>query len=180
MISVSKNIQLQNIKIEDQAKLMTLLSQIYPPAYKHLWINEDCEFYLNKFYNLDNLKLELSDPNAAYYFVIYKTHLVGIFRFVHKVTFKDFPKHQATYINRIYLGEEVQGKGVAKQLFVWLEHRAKEKGSSLIWLKAMDTKKQALRFYEKQDFKYGTKSHLDFELMHLNYRGMNSMYKRLT
>jgi GNAT superfamily N-acetyltransferase len=180
MISISEDIQLQNIKIEDQGELMTLLSQIYPPAYKYLWVNEDCEFYLNKFYTVENLKLELSDQNAAYYFVYFKCQLVGIFRFVHSETFKDFPEHLATFIHRIYLGEEVQGKGVARQLFYWVEQKAKEKGNSLIWLKAMDTKQQALRFYEKQNFKYGSKSQLDFELIHNDYRGMYSMYKLLS
>ncbi len=180
MISISKNIELQDIKIEDQPRLMTLLEQIYPPAYKHLWINENCRFYFNKFYSTENLELELSDPDAAYYFVIYKSNLVGVFRFVFNKTFKDFPKQQATYLHRIYLGEDAQGKGVAQQLFNWAENKVKQKGNTLIWLKAMDSQKQALRFYEKQDFNYGTKTHLDFQLIHPNLRGMQTMYKVLT
>ena len=180
MISISDHIKLQEIKIEDQPKLMELLKLIYPPAYKHLWANEDCSFYLNKFYSIKNLELELSDQNAAYYFVIYNANLVGIIRFIYNNVFKGFPKKQSTYINRIYLGKEAQGKGVAKQLFYWIENRVKQKGNTLIWLKAMDSQKQALRFYEKQGYNYGTKTHLDFELIHSNLRGMHMMYKLLT
>lgn len=180
MISISDHIKLQEIKIEDQPKLMKLLELIYPPAYKHLWVNEDCNFYLNKFYSTENLELELSDPNAAYYFVLYNTDLVGIIRFIYNNTFKDFPNKQSTYINRIYLAEEAQGKGVAKQLFNWIENRVKLRGNTLVWLKAMDSQKQALRFYEKQGYNYGTKTHLDFELIHSNLRGMRRMYKHLT
>ena len=180
MISISDNIKLQEIKIEDQPKSMKLLELIYPPAYKHLWVNEDCSFYLNKFYSIENLELELSDPNAAYYFVIYNSKLVGIFRFIYNKVLKDFPEKQSTYLNRIYLGEEAQGKGVAQQLFNWIENRVKEKGNTLIWLKAMDSQKQALRFYEKQSYNYGTNTQLDFELIHSNLRGMHTMYKLLT
>jgi len=180
MISISKNIKIQDIKIEDQPKLMTLLERIYQPAYKHLWINEDCSFYLNRFYSNENLELELSDPNAEYYFINYNSKLVGIFRFIYNTAFKDFPKKEATYLNRIYLGEEAQGKGVAQQLLNWTENRVKLKGNTTIWLKAMDSQKQALRFYEKQGYNYGTNAHLDFELIHPNLRGMYSMYKLLT
>ena len=44
----------------------------------------------------------------------------------------------------------------------------------------MDTQKQALRFYEKQGYTYGTKTSLDFELIHSSLRGMHTMYKLLT
>ena len=180
MISISDNIQLQDINIEDHTKLITLLKRIYPPAYKHLWVNEDCSFYFNKFYTHENLELELADPNADYYFVIYNSKIVGIFRFIFNKAFKYFPKTQSTYLNRIYLGEEAQGKGVAQQLFNWTENRVKQKGNTLIWLKAMDSQKQALRFYEKQGYNYGTTTQLDFELIHPNLRGMHTMYKLLT
>lgn len=180
MISISDHIQLQDIKIEDQPKLMTLLKSIYPPAYKHLWINEDCRFYFDQFYSLKNLKLELADTNAFYYFVIYRSNLVGIFRFVYDDGYNDFPEKQAAYLNRIYLSEEAQGKGVAHQLFLWAEHKMKEKGHSLIWLKAMDSQKQALRFYEKQGYSYGSRTQIDFDLIHPHLRGMHTLYKHLT
>jgi GNAT superfamily N-acetyltransferase len=180
MISISENIQLQKINIEDQPKLMKLLELIYPPAYRHLWVNEDCSFYLNKFYSIENLELELSDSNAKYYFVIYNSNVVGIFRFIYNKVFEDFPDKQSTYLNRIYLGEEAQGKGVAKQLFYWAEQKAKQNGNALIWLKAMDSQKQAIRFYEKQDYNFGTPTQLDFKLIHPNLRGMYTMYKHMT
>ena len=69
---------------------------------------------------------------------------------------------------------------MAQLLFDWTENRVKQKGNSLIWLKAMDSQKQALQFYEKQGYNYGTKAHLDFQLIHSYLRGMHTMYKLLT
>lgn len=179
MISISKDIELQDVKIEDQTKLMALLSRIYPPAYKHLWINEDCSFYLNKFYSYHNLKMELKDDNARYYFVYYNSKLVGIFRFIYNTIFEDSNVKQSTYLNRIYLGIEAQGKGVAHQLLVWMEQHVKTKNNTLIWLKAMDTQTQALRFYEKEGYQYGNPTQLDFKLLKPELRGMHKMFKQL-
>ena len=85
----------------------------------------------------------------------------------------------ATYINRIYLGTEAQGKGVAKAIFNWIEIKAKTKNNKLLWLKAMDTKEQAITFYHKQGFKIVGKTSLDFQLIHANLRGMHIMTKEL-
>ena len=41
----------------------------------------------------------------------------------------------------------------------------------------MDSQKQALRFYEKQGYKLGKPTYLEFELIHPNLRGMYTMYK---
>lgn len=177
MIWISKDIQIKVLSIKDHPTLLSLLKRIYPPSYKHLWHNEDCSFYFNKFYSKENLKIELSNANAAYYFVYHNSNRVGILRFVHHTPFEDFPKIKSTYLNRIYLGEEAQGKGVAKQLFNWTENYVKENGGHLIWLKVMDSQKQALRFYEKQGYKLGKPTNLEFELIHPNLRGMYTMYK---
>ena len=179
MISISEDIQLQDVKIEDQETLISLLSRIYPPAYKHLWIDDDCSFYLNKFYSIKNLELELSEADAKYYFVFYQAKLAGILRFVYNSVFEAIPQKKSTYLNRIYLGEEAQGQGVAHQLFNWMENKVKEQGNTLIWLKAMDSQQQALRFYEKEGYLNGKQTQLNFDLLRPELRGMKILYKHL-
>jgi diamine N-acetyltransferase len=179
MILISDTLQLKAIKIVDQPKLMALIQRIYPPAYKHLWKNEDCSFYFNKFFSLENLTKDLQDKNAEYYFVYYHSKLAGIIRFIYNDLYLDYKNETATYLNRIYLGEEAQGKGVASQLLDWIEQKAKQKGNTLIWLKAMDTQRQALRFYEKKEYHYGSNTRLNFELLHPKLRGMHTMFKHL-
>ena len=83
------------------------------------------------------------------------------------------------YLHRIYLGEEAQGKGIANELMNWVEQKAKLKGNDLIWLEAMDTQEQALRFYKKQGFMNSHKAYLDFEPLLDHYRGMDVLYKSL-
>ena len=179
MIAISTNIQLQKITIEDQPKLTVLMEHIYPPVYKHLWENEDCNWYINHFYCLENLQKELDDVDADYYFVIYNSKPAGIIRIHYNKAFKDMPEQFSVQLHRIFLGSEAQGKGVAKQLFDWAEQQAKQKGKTAMWLKAMDTQQQALRFYEKQGYKKIDKLQLDFDLLHEHLRGMHVLWKSL-
>ena len=179
MISISELIQLQPITINEQSKLMALMERIYPPAYMYMWTNKDCNFYFEHFYNLNNLKKELTEAESEYYFVIYKSQLVGILKIHFNKPLKSMPNKSGCYLNRIYLSEETQGKGIANELMQWVEQKAKLKGNELIWLEAMDSKVQAIRFYQKQGFKKSHKTSLPFKLLLEQYRGMLVFYKVL-
>lgn len=179
MIQISDNIQLKPITRNDHVKLMSLMQTIYPPAYKHLWKHENTDWYLDYSFNLDNLKSELANKNAEYYFVLYCLNEAGILRLVHNKPLHEIPERSATFIHRIYLSEDVQGKGVGKQLMEWSKKQALENSSELMWLKAMDSQKQALQFYEKIGFKTINTYTLDFKLIHKPLRGMVVMYKML-
>ena len=180
MISISESIQLQSITIENHSKLLSLIKRIYPPAYKQMWKNEDCTFYFNRFYSLKNLKKELAEPEAEYYFVHYENRIVGILRLHFNKPLNTMPEKSACCFNRIYLSEEAQGKGLANELMKWVEQKAKLSGNQLIWLEAMDTKEQALKFYSKQGFSKSHKAFLDFEPLLDHYRGMDVLYKILS
>ncbi len=177
MISISTSLHLENITISDQNSLMDLMQKIYPPAYKHLWVNEDCNWYLNHCFSEENLKNELNEVNAIYCFVVHNLKRVGIVRYLYNTSTSEIAKKNATFIHRIYLSNEVQGKGIARQLFSWIEQQAILKQNKLLWLKAMDTQMQALKFYEKQGFKTIDKISLDFNLIHQHLRGMVVMTK---
>ncbi len=178
-VILSNKIRLQPVTLNDQEKLFSLMHSIYPPVYKHLWINEDCSFYLNLFYDKIPLQKELSEKDVDYHFVIYNEETVGIIRVQYNQASTDGTNQKSTYINRIYLGTQVHGKGVAKQLFHWITQRAMKHGNDSLWLKAMDTQEQALRFYKKEGFEVCGTAHLDFELLHAPLRGMYVMQKEL-
>lgn len=179
MISVSESIQLQPITIKDHSKLVALMERIYPPAYKYMWTNEDCNFYVEHFYNLDNLKKELNETESEYYFIHYKSQLVGILRIHFNKPLNTLLEKSGCYLNRIYLSEDAQGKGIAYELIKWVEQKAYLKGNELIWLEAMDSKEQALKFYHKQGFVKSHKTRLNFELLLDQFRGMHVLYKML-
>ncbi len=178
-IILSDSLQLHPVTLSDQSKLYSLMETIYPPVYKHLWANEDCSFYINLFYSKTPLKNELSESDSEYYFVVCNNETVGIIRVRYNQTNPEKTSKSSTYINRIYLGELARGKGIAKQLFHWITQRALDHNNTLLWLKAMDTQTQALRFYEKEGFKVTGTTRLEFNLLHKHLRGMVIMEKVL-
>ena len=141
MIFISEAITLKNIAIENHSQLEALIKRIYPPAYKYLWKNNDCSFYFNKFYSLENLKKELLEPHSEYYFIMLNNNIEGILRVLFNTTFQNLESTilNTCYLHRIYLSEKAQGKGIAKQLLHWIELKALEKNNKLVWLKAMDS-----------------------------------------
>lgn len=177
MIPINDSLKLKPIALEDHSKLLQLIQRIYPPAYRYLWNHEDCGFYFDRFYSLSNLKKELDETEAEYYFVYYNTNLVGILRILFDKTLKSMPEKSGCYLNRIYLSEEAQGQGIANELFKWVEQKAKLKGNDLIWLEAMDSKPQALKFYIKQGLTKSHKAYLDFKPLNAHLRGMEVLYK---
>ena len=179
MVLISQTLILQNITFENHSELVELMARIYPASYKHLWKNEDCSWYLNKCYSLTNFKKELNNADAFYYFVINNSKTVGILRLVINQTLKEFPNQLTTYLHRIYLSKEAQGKGIAQQLFNWVEKTAKQNNNKYIWLEAMDTQQQALTFYSKQGYKEINSMSLGFERIHKHLRGMLLMSKTL-
>lgn len=179
MISISEIIQLKSITIKDHSKLVSLMKRIYPPAYKYMWKLEDCNFYFERFYNLNHFKNELAEKEAEYYFVYYETELTGILRIHFNKALKSIPEKSGCYVNRIYLSEEAQGKSIGKELMNWVEKKAKAYGNDLIWLEAMDSKEQALCFYKKQGFIKSHEASLDFEPLLIDFRGMVVLYKLL-
>ena len=172
MIIVSSDLYLKAVTYEDQGVLINLMCQIYPPEYKHLWVNEDCDWYLERCFSQENLVKELEEKNAAYYFVFYNSDRVGILRFVYHTGISKTDKKNATFIHRIYLRRDMQGKGIGKQLFNWMAGQARVNQNEALWLKAMDTQTQALKFYEKEGYQLVDRIRLDFELIHPELRGM--------
>lgn len=179
MITITQDIKLVEITINDQDKLMDLACKIYPPEYQYLWKNKDCNWYLNRCYGLDNFKEELSDVNSNYYFIKYKSQIEGLIRFVYNKQLDQFPYKSATYVHRIYLSKASQGTGCAQNLINWIEQQSIKKGMDLMWLESMDTKERAIKFYKKNGFKTLIPKQLQFELMLHHFRGMYVMYKNI-
>ncbi len=177
MITVSKTIKLSPIKNQDQALLEKLMWHIYPPPYKHMWENEDCTWYINRFYSQQALDKDLVQPNSHYYFIEYQEQLVVVFRIQFNTQIASYTNKTGTFIDRIYLNNMTQGKGVAATLFKWLENEAKQADDSFVWLKAMDSQEQALKFYTKQGMQTVGTSTYPAELLLKPLRGMLVMSK---
>ena len=178
MIQISENIKLKEIKNSDAKFLFQLMKEIYPLAYSHFWEDKG-DWYLNSQYLEEQVLQELSQENADYYFVLYNDKIIGNFRIIWDEKLKDLSAKKQVKLHRIYLHQKTQGKGIGKQILIWLEEKAKQKGYQVIWLDAMDTQPQAFQFYKRLGYQYHSHTFLPFEIMFKEFRKMSQLYKKI-
>ena len=155
------------------------MKEIYPLAYSHFW-NDDGNWYVNSQYSKENILKELSQENAEYYFILFKDEIIGNFRIIWDDKLSNLSEEKQLKLHRIYLHPKIQGKGIGKQLMIWLEEKAKQKDYKIIWLDAMDAQPQAFQFYKNFGYNYHSHVFLPFNLMHDEVRKMSQLYKIIT
>lgn len=177
-IFISEDLSLKKIKNEDYAALYALMQRIYPPAYIDFW-KDDGEWYVNDLYNKENIKKELEEENAAYFFVNFKEVTNGIIRIVFETDTNYKKDVRYIKLHRLYLDQEIQNKGIGKIIMIWLIEYSTKKGYKKLWLEAMEKQHQAFHFYKKLGFIKVDKVIVEFPLLHDEYRGMYKMVKEL-
>lgn len=178
MIHLNKNLYLQPIFNKDAAQLFKLMHVIYTDAYHHFW-EDGGAWYLNAQYSKKAIEKELENEKAPYYFIVFKNEIIGNFRIVWDEKLEDLPEERQVKLHRLYLHPKTQGKGIGKQLFTWLKDQANQKNYQVIWLDAMNEKKQAFEFYKKLGFTYHSHTFLDFKLMLDEVRKMSQLYLKI-
>ncbi len=177
-ITISNELALQTIEIENQEELYELMKRIYPPAYRNYWKDEG-SWYVNDLYTFHSVQKELSEKDTDYYFVILENQIIGIFRIVYHVNPYNEIDESFVKLHRLYLDQTIQNKGIGKKLMKWLIDKVKREGYPKLWLDAMEKQPQALYFYQKLGFEIIDKVSLDFPLLIDEYRGMFKMTKEI-
>jgi diamine N-acetyltransferase len=175
--------------VEDLSKIAT---KAYKDHYTHLWLDGGA-WYMENMYAASQLLSEIQDPNVAYYIVSQDNIHLGYLKLK-----KNYPLSigssglpfgygegstialtNALYIERIYFIKEATGKGIGGFCFDFIEKIAGTEGRNSLWLMAMDSSLDAIRFYQKQGFKTCGKWVLDFERIKEGLRDMSIFYKIL-
>lgn len=176
MILINQNLALLPVNSEDQPKLFGLMKNIYKSAYQDFW-TDGGDWYLDLCYNPENVKKELSRDRSYYYFVEFQGMTIGILKYDFPFSPRETDIPNAMKLHRLYLDQSVHGKGIAKDLMLFVEKIAVEQKLNYIWLEAMLEKPQAKRFYEKMGFEWVLTYQLEFERLHPEVRGIQIMKK---
>lgn len=151
--------------------LQDIALNAYGDHYLHLW-NDGAAWYIERSFSDAALKSELEDPNAAFFLIYAADELVGFLKLNIDKELDGYVAEEALELERIYLTKAAAGQGIGKQLMDFTKQFALNHKKKVIWLKAMDTSFDAMRFYEQNCYtKCGTYT-LDFEAMKPEYRGM--------
>jgi|GEM_PF-387280 len=174
MISLLPDLVLYPVTLNEQKKLFNLMMNIYRPVYQHLWW-DDGSNYVESQFNEAQLQLELSNPNASYYFVHFKEEPIGILRFICDSEINNIKERNTTQLHRIYLDPLVHGQGIGSALMCWLIAFSITQNQQSIRLECMDTQLAAFHFYKQFGFKIVEAFQLDSPTMRSEMRGMLRM-----
>ncbi|WP_310603224.1 GNAT family N-acetyltransferase [Anaerosporobacter sp.] len=113
---------------------------------------ENMQFYLDNNLNIEKLRADLLSENVYFYFLYTDDELSGYVKLNVAPAQTDINDEKSLEIERIYVAEEFQGKGLGKHLMNKAIEVAKEKKKEYIWLGVWDQNEKAIRFYKKHDF----------------------------
>jgi ribosomal protein S18 acetylase RimI-like enzyme len=171
------NLEIQQIDRSHLETLSAVATRAYFDHYRHLWYDEGA-WYAHKCFNISQLESEISDSNNLFFLAILDKNPVGFL--------KIRPENQLTNqigngfeIERIYLTNEATGRGVGQKLMEFAIEMAQNQNKNYVWLKAMDSSQNAIRFYEKLGFQVCGTSKLDFTQMKTEFLGMVAMRKMI-
>ena len=144
----------------DDAEMLTEL------GYKTYWDTfhahpendpEDFADYMEKAFNLDQIRTELADENSTFLVAEVEDEAVGYAKLDLFNTEDEIKAEKPIELNRIYSSQEFIGKGIGQKLLDESLKIAGEFGCDVIWLGVWELNPRAIRFYEKNGFyKVGT------------------------
>jgi GNAT superfamily N-acetyltransferase len=173
---IKSNLTIVPIGTNEAKILSDLAKEIYIPHYPYLWNPGGVEWYINEFaYPLHKIEAEIKEANNLHYIVYLDEVAVGYLKINIKTQAKGFDPIDTMELERIYLLQSATGKGIGEQLIQFVKALAKEYQKKTLILKAMDSAKAALQFYQKMGFEIVGNFRLSdevFILMKPEYRGM--------
>ncbi|MOA17172.1 Protease synthase and sporulation negative regulatory protein PAI 1 [compost metagenome] len=138
--------------LEDLQTLQRISIETFKDTFKEQNSPENIKFYLDRAFNSDQLKKELSHIHSEFFFICYDEHLAGYL----KVNMNDAQSEKmgddSLEIERIYIRYKFQGKGLGKYLLNKAVEIAINQNKKTIWLGVWEKNKKATAFYKKMDF----------------------------
>lgn len=181
MLQLTQDIFIKQLSVDDAVELQPVALKAYKDHYLHLWYDKG-KWYIEKSFSLTALQSELRQINSLFYLVYYNQQPVGFLKLnidapliINEITLEE----NALELQRIYLVQEVTGKGIGKVLISFIENVALANHKKCVWLKVMDSSSAAISFYKKTGFEICGIYILPFTQMKEEYRGMFIMRKNI-
>jgi diamine N-acetyltransferase len=109
--------------------------------------------YLASAFDRERLRAELSNPDSAFFFLLVDGVLAGYLKVNDAGAQTDLNDPDSLELERIYVDQPFQGRGLGKVLMEKGVAIARRKGKKRVWLGVWERNARAIRFYEKEGFR---------------------------
>ena len=176
-------IEIKKIDSTSAKALSSLAKTIYVHHYAHLWKPGGMDWYMNEFaYPISKIRSEIENKNCLHYIAYINNTAVGYLKINIDSAIEGGDIKEGIELERIYIDTTAVNKGVGTYLMNFVFDIAKSYQKKYIFLKAMDTATQAMKFYTKMGYALVGSFRLSdtiFHLMKEEYRGMYILKKSI-
>ncbi|MGE7998040.1 GNAT family N-acetyltransferase [Lysinibacillus sp. NPDC093190] len=145
-------VKLAKCSIGDLIKLQEVSIETFNDTFKDQNSPENMKTYLEKAFNTIRLEKELSNPNSEFYFIYYDEETAGYLKVNVNEAQSEQMVDESLEIERIYIRNKYQGKGLGKHLINKAMEIAVAQNKKSIWLGVWEKNDNAIGFYKKIGF----------------------------
>ena len=146
-------ITIRRILIAEAPALSKMAKQTFYDTFTGTCTEEDMQAFLEQYYNLEQIKKELSNQDDYCFFAEINGEPVGYIRFMEDSSnFAEVNKWKSLELKRLYILKEYHGKGIAQKLMEFIISFAEEYQYELVWLGVWEYNFRAQKFYSKYGF----------------------------
>ncbi|RDI37254.1 GNAT family N-acetyltransferase [Falsibacillus pallidus] len=138
--------------IEDLPILQKIGYETFNETFKNQNSPENMKVYLEKAFNMEQVKKELSNRSSEFYFVVSNGEIAGYLKLNTNEAQSESMGEESLEIERIYIKKEFQKHGLGKFLFNKAMEIAMDSKKQNIWLGVWEKNKNAIAFYKKMGF----------------------------
>lgn len=138
--------------IQDIEKLQEIGKRTFAETFASENSEENMAEYLKNKFSTEQLKTELTDKNADFYFAELNGKTIGYLKINVGQSQTEIKDKNTLEIERIYVLKEFHGKKVGQILYEKAIELAKRKNVEYVWLGVWEQNPRAIRFYEKNGF----------------------------
>lgn len=146
-------ITIRRILIAEAPALSKMAKQTFNDTFTGTCSEEDMQAFLEQYYNLEQIKKELSNQDDYCFFAEINGEPVGYIRFMEDSSnFAEVNKWKSLELKRLYVLKEYHGKGMAQKLMEFFIAFAEQYQYELVWLGVWEYNFRAQKFYSKYGF----------------------------
>ena len=138
--------------IEELQILQKISIETFNETFKEQNSPENMKAYLDRAFNLKQLKKELSDNNSEFYFVYYNDEVAGYLKVNINEAQSEEMREDSLEIERVYIKRKFQKYGLGKYILNKAIEISLERNRKKIWLGVWDKNDNAIAFYKKMGF----------------------------
>lgn len=145
-------INIKPVSAEQLPLLLGLARSTFESAFAHMNNPEDFADYVGRFFTLQQIQQEWSNPYASFFIAWINNQPVGYLKLNTQEAQHEFKTDEGMELERIYVVPGMQQHGLGAKLLAFAERMARMAGKRYLWLGVWEKNTGAIRFYERHGF----------------------------